>query len=428
LPIRTHAVARRLVFAALVAVAPFLARRAATDETIPPVEGAAEPGDAAPSFFDGLWEAVSGGDVGFNLRVRGELVEQTGLDTARALTERVRLGYETRPFHGFSARVEFEDIRTPDDDRFNAAGLNANPRKAVVADPEDTELNQGFFKYAHEYAAVVAGRQRITLDDHRFVGDVGWRQNEQTYDAFTLSSNAIPDTTLFYGYLADVNRVFGPSSGRDFESDSHLFNASYNGLSCGKLTAFAYLLDFDNAAANSSDTYGLRFAGKQAIAGDFSTTYAASYAHQNDAGDNPVDYDAEYFFLEAMLAVAGVGSGGAGYELLGSDDSAASFATPLATLHKFNGFADVFLQTPVAGLQDAYAKAGTKLPCDVSLTAFFHWFWTDDTSAELGNELDFVVEKPWTKNVKTLLKVAIFDGSSGLPDREVYWLQTEIDF
>ncbi len=63
---------------------------------------------------------------------------------------------------------------------------------------------------------------------------------------------------------------------------------------------------------------------------------------------------------DVALAVKGIGTLGVGYELLGSDDGVAAFQTPLATLHKFNGFADQFLVTPAGGLQDIYfyAKAG----------------------------------------------------------------------
>lgn len=118
--------------------------------------------------------------------------------------------------------LDFEDIRFADYELYNAAGLNGEPDKAVVADPEDTELNQFLARYETEYFTAIAGRQRVILDDHRFVGNVGWRQNEQTYDAYTLKSNWVPDIDLFYSYVDDVNRIFGPESSRDFRADSHL--------------------------------------------------------------------------------------------------------------------------------------------------------------------------------------------------------------
>ena len=50
-----------------------------------------------------------------------------------------------------------------------------------------------------------------------------------------------------------------------------------------------------------------------------------------------------------------------GYELLGSDDGKVAFNTPLATKHKFNGWADKFLGTPKEGLEDVYLTAKGKV-------------------------------------------------------------------
>ena len=43
----------------------------------------------------------------------------------------------------------------------------------------------------------------------------------------------------------------------------------------------------------------------------------------------------------------------AGYEVLGADNGV-GFATPLATGHKFQGWADKFLTTPGDGIEDVY--------------------------------------------------------------------------
>jgi len=381
-----------------------------------------------PTFLGSLWEAVSQGKPELDLRLRAEVVEQDFLDTAHAMTSRLRLGYGTRPFHGVSVYAEAEDIRALDDDRYNAAGFNANPGKAAIADIQDTELNQGYVKYANELFTGIAGRQRIVLDDHRFIGNVGWRQNEQTFDALTLRSDWLTDTSLFYGYVSDVNRVFGPDADADFESDSHLLEATYRGLPCADLTVFAYLFDFDDSPANSSNTYGFRATGSQEIVADLSLDWQGSYAHQYDAADNPFDYDADYVLFEALLAKQGVGDGGVGYEFLGSDAANFAFRTPLATLHAFNGWADVFTVTPAAGLQDLYLTAGAKLPCEFGLRGTFHWFWTDETNDELGQEFDASVSKALSKHVRLLVKSAVFDGRSGLADLARYWLQMEISF
>ena len=49
-----------------------------------------------------LTEAIGGGKVDINLRLRFEFVDQTGLKVAAALTERIRIGYGTLPYKGFS--------------------------------------------------------------------------------------------------------------------------------------------------------------------------------------------------------------------------------------------------------------------------------------------------------------------------------------
>jgi len=52
-----------------------------------------------------------------------------------------------------------------------------------------------------------------------------------------------------------------------------------------------------------------------------------------------------------------------GYEVL-EGNGAIGFATPLATLHAFNGWADMFLTTPANGLKDLYFRASYALPAD----------------------------------------------------------------
>jgi len=387
-----------------------------------------------------LEEAIFGGEVKFNLRVRAEIADIAGSDTSVAITERIRLGYGSKAYNGWSFYVEMEDIRTLDDDRYRVTATGGgNPKKTNIADPEDTELNQGYLKYDWKDAAtqIIVGRQRIILDDARFVGNVGWRQNEQTYDAATVVSKLNEDTTLVYSFLWDINRIFGPDADNDFNSESHAINLSYDGLSIGKVTAFAYLLDVDGfepiaapltSALASSDTFGIRLAGKEGLNSDLSLAYVFSYAHQVDAGDNPTDYGADYYLAECKL-VHRAGFFGAGYEVLGSDNKGTvAFATPLATGHKFNGWADSFLTTPVKGLTDAYLMAGTKLPGGIDGKIIYHWFWTEEGGGDLGDEIDVVLKKSLNKQFTAVAKYARFNGVSTTTDKDKFWLQFEYKF
>ena len=173
--------------------------------------------------------------------------------------------------------VEGELTGVLDKEEFNAAGVHGDPEKVVIADPENAQLDQAWLSYNYGKTGVKAGRQVITLDGHRWVGHVGWRQNRQTYDAAAFTASPIEGLNLFYGYLANVIRIFGsdaPSEGanaEDFESDSHLLNASYSLGSYGKVTGYGYFLDLEDAPGKiaGSDTIGISYAGTCTAVKDF---------------------------------------------------------------------------------------------------------------------------------------------------------------
>jgi hypothetical protein len=47
----------------------------------------------------------------------------------------------------------------------------------VIADPEDTELDQAYVVWEGDGDAMFIGRQRINMANQRFIGAVGFRQN-----------------------------------------------------------------------------------------------------------------------------------------------------------------------------------------------------------------------------------------------------------
>ena len=399
--------------------------------TAPPPAAPAEP--ETPDFLT----SITTGKVHVDLRLRYEYVDQDGFDDAHAVTNRIRLGYTTAPWHGLTFLIEGEDIRAFDDDRYNAAGLNSNPGKAVVADPEDSELNQLWANYdwTEPRIAFKVGRQRIKHDDDRFLGNVGWRQNEQTFDAARASWVIIESVTLDYAFIWDVNRIFGPDADRDFDSESHAIRAAWDmPAGVGKVIGFAYLLDLENngvaptGAFFSSNTYGIRYEGSFDLGDDFDLGAILSYARQSDAADNPTGYDADYYRLEAWLTCRDLGALGIGYEVLGSDDGLASFQTPLATGHAFNGWADLFLTTPPDGLEDIYIYARTTLPFNISAAIYAHWFEADDGGGDFGEEIDAVLSRKMNANWTVLAKLAVFDGNDPFPDTTKIWLQTEFTF
>ncbi|GAB4108640.1 MAG: alginate export family protein [Phycisphaeraceae bacterium] len=414
-----------------------MADTGAVDTPSPVTTVTAEDIESLPtqSADDILKTMVQEGKVHLNIRGRAEIADQDGRDTSEAYTVRTRLGFTTGEYNGMSFHGDFEDIRAADDDRYNAAGLNGQPNRTVIADLEDTELNQLYvnFKIPSLDANLRAGRQRIKLDDDRFIGNVGWRQNEQTFDAIRLDLEPADKVTVNYVYNWDVNRIFGPDANRDFESDSHFIRLSYGDDGIGQFTGFAYLLDFEGeatAAANSSDTFGVRYEGDYAVKGDPEgpkLNYILSYARQSDAGDNPTDYDADYWLADIKYVDNGCYFG-AGYELLGSDDGQFGFRTLLATGHKFNGWADVFLVTPADGLEDLYVYVGGNLPAGFKGRAVYHWFDPDEGSADFGEEFDAVVSKQLNENAELLAKYAYYNGGGAFEDIMRFWLQLTLNY
>lgn len=404
-----------------------------TATSVMAAEGSAE----KTSAWEFLPNAIKEGKVNVNSLLRWEYADQESFgggadpEESNAFTIRNRLGYTTGSFANFKAQLEFEDVTIlGSEDNYNQAGLNPGAaNRTVIADPEGTEINQAWIGYENWDSAIKLGRQKIVYDGSRFIGDVIWRQNQQTYDAATFVNKSLPDTTISYGYLINVNRILGDDHpAGDWDSNSHIVNVSYSGLKYGKLVGYSYLLDLDDAAPNSSATYGLSFIGSAPVTDKVAVTYHAEYAYQSDYANNPLDYDANYYHL-SLGGKHKKFDYGVGYEVLGSDDGAKGFATPLATLHKFNGWADAFLGTPTDGLEDLYAWVGVVLPGSIPVKVFYHDFSSDRGGSDYGKEFNLVASRKFGKNFTLLTKYAHYEeGDDGRAGRERFWLQLAFNY
>jgi len=371
---------------------------------------------------DTLAEAFSGGKPFVNLRLRYESADQGGnlAPTADALTLRTAFGYETGKYNGFSVLVEAEDVR----EVFGVRDFSVPPAGVrtgqfdVIADPETTELDQAFIKYSANGFTAKLGRQAIWLDGHRFIGTVGWRQDRQTFDGVTLNYKT-DKLELTGAYVTQRNRIFAEEA--DQTSSDIFLNASYKFGGNNKVVAYSYLLDQDNGA--EIDTYGISYAGKTK-AGTTWINYTAEYATQDNG-----NIDTDYLNL-GVGAKFGPVKLSAGYEVLGSDDGLGGFATPLATLHKFNGWADAFLNTPDEGLEDF------KLTIDVDVAGgkfklAYHDFSADETAAngsdDLGDEIDVQYTRNFGKHVYAGVKYANYSQGTAIQntgfirDTERFW-------
>ena len=366
--------------------------------------------------------------VDADVRYRLESVAQAGFaEEALASTLRARIGVRTRAWQGLHAYLGFEDVRAIGDDRYDSTA-NGRTQFPGVADPEDTELDQAWLGWSADTMQLRVGRQRINLDNQRFIGAVGFRQNQQTFDGATAQAT-VAGGTLFYGFLSNANRVFGehhPVATRaDLDLDAHLLNYS---RSFGPVTgsAYLYLLEFPDAPAGSQRNLGLRITGEPAL-GDspWRIPFAAEYAHQSAYADAPGTVSAGYLLAEIGLGRAG-GSAKLGYEVLGGD-GVYGFATPLATLHAFNGWADRFLATPAAGLRDRYAQLSQKLGA-FDGAATYHDFVSDSGTPDYGTEWDLAVGKKVCPHSSVRVEYANYRAENFGAHTRIVWFTLQAGF
>ncbi len=371
------------------------------------------------ALADSLEEALRGGEASLDIRLRYEWVRQDGAaDNARASTVRTRIGYRTGTYRGLQAFVEMENTSAVGSEGYRVPGASPygprTPGRPIVADPLFTELNQAWLELTGPYTTRIRyGRQRVTLDNHRFIGNVGWRQNEQTYDALTLRNTAVDGLSILYGYFTNANTVIGT----DRRMGSHVLNVSYGKLPLGRLTAYAYLLDFEAGAGTDSRTVGARLAG-ELPAGDLRLGYLIEYAQQDSYADSS-GLDHAYHRLELGLGLRGL-TFRIGEERLGGDGGTA-FQTPLATLHAMNGWADRFLTTPADGLVDRFLSVGGKV-AGIALRAVYHDFSADRGDRSYGDEIDLLALYRFGRHITLGVKYAGYDADSFSVDTDKAWV------
>ena len=394
----------------------------------------------APSISygaDTIADALKDGDTKFSFRLRHEDVDvDTHGQDSNAITLKSRATYTSGDFHGFGLTLEFDDVTSfTDDDEYNDT-VNGTAKTPII-DPEGTEVNQVYLSYKIADTTVKYGRQRILLDNQRFVGGVGFRQNEQTYDGLSITNNSIENLTVFAAHITNVNRIFGESSANgDHHHDTNLLNVGYK-TPIGKLVGYYYDIDNETSEAASSETFGIRFSGKTEL-DSLTLHYEAELAEQDEGNSDGTEYDADYAHIMGGITVAGI-TAKVGYESLGSDDGIKAFTTPLATLHKFQGWTDQFAAVnPNEGTDDIYVSISTKI-AGIKLAAVYHDLTANEDGNgngiedgdEYGTEIGFVAATKFDNNVGLSLKYADFsegDDSTGKTDVNKLWLTTTYSF
>jgi len=340
---------------------------------------------------------------------------------------RLRLGYLSPKFYGLQAYAEYETNQDVGLNSYNSVRNGKGEFEAIV-DPQEHELNQLWIQYTGiPDTAVKIGRQRIKIDNDRFIGNVGWRQMEQTFDAILVTNTSLPNTTLKAGYINQAQTILSTVD----PMQTPFVNFAYKFANIGTLTGYGYWIDINSPAGGpynqgvSNQTFGVSFNGGTKITDEIKGLYRAEYAYQENYADNPLDYEANYYHVFGGVTAYSI-TAKAGFEQLGGD-GIGRFNTPLATAHAFNGWSDQFLSTPEDGIRDVYASIGSKV-MGVKLLGVYHEFTDDTGNLDYGNEWDFVAVKKFAKHYTLLAKYAYFNGDNGRFDAQNIWLEAGVDF
>lgn len=435
--------------------------------------------------------ALKGGTPDLVLRLRYEDVSDdipsgsplANADEADLLSLRTALGYSTARYNGFYGRIQFEaTTHVGDTNAFTAGedltfppgpgGSRIASGHAVIPDPVNEGFNEAYLGWrsassgcsnapggCNGSTTVKAGRQEIIYDNHRWVGNIVWRQNFQSYDAVRVDNTSINNLSISYTYLNQVNRLFGEDSPFNVwdMDDSHLINIAYK-TPVGKLVVYGYLLDFDNNPRTpfpegvgagpgitnfDSDTFGIRFAGKYKTSDAFSLLYQLEFANQDPSNDAGPTLDDNNYILAEIGGAFKLGGKPVvvkiGQEIL-EGNGVNALQTPLATVHAFNGWADKFVgapggsATPVGGLEDTSITLVVKgLIGKSKLVIQYHDYQADTTVggiSDYGDEIGVLLAKPFTKEWLGLVKYASFsDGGDGFSvDTDKFWVMAQYKF
>ena len=416
---------------------------------------------ALPLVIGGLSVTASADDginILDNIKVKGEIrpryesadTNNAAKDSADAYTVRTHLVATASLFDiaNLTATIGLQSVNNFGSDKYNST-RNGQIQYDVVADPQQAMLSEASVDYKIDKTALHAGRSQVNLDNQRFIGTVGWRQNERSYDSIYAANNSIDNLSVLAAWVYGYQGVVGTAASTTQDTNTILLHAAYTVMPALKVTAYDYMI------ANFHDTYGLALTGKVNLDA-VKLNYRAEYALQKDATmeihtqiPTTGQADADYINLDLGANINGI-LAGVNYEVLSGQAIGAvaggdtAFSTPLATGHKFNGWADTFLTTPSGGLQDTNVRLGYKAKGFGKLLAVYHDFIADKsmttttgTSDDLGSEIDvvYVNKIPGVNGLKGMLKYANYSkganmtGFAGVThDTTKFWAMLDYKF
>jgi hypothetical protein len=355
-------------------------------------------------------EAVREGQMLLQIRPRYVWVEQDGRSgQARWGSVRTAIGWKTLEYRGLSVVAEGINLSRFASD--NAIDYRSTPAYTgvyqgsgwtypyvgpyppgyypLVQDPNVTDVNRLYAQYTGlAHTSVRLGRQAVSIDNQRFVGDYDDGPLPQLFNGLTVENTPLANARLLYGYYARVRNAYGV----DWQTRINAFNVRYEPLRAVRLAAYAYLQDQASTGSltgfsdNSNRIAGARAWGTLEAAGTTQFFYSLELAQQRPYADGDPRIRAAYQRVGAGARLARA-SLRVEWERLGSNGGVYGFQTPLGSTQLFTGRADIFATTPAAGLRDLRGVLSGEFE-KASLRLEFHSFRSDDQGLDLGREWD----------------------------------------
>jgi hypothetical protein len=356
------------------------------------------------------------------------------------LNTKIKIDENTSGFIQFQSNTRFgSDLRT----NVGAAPFSSSTVTNANDSRTDVGLHQAYFTLNKLFDGPLdmkLGRQEVVLDGHRLLGNTGWTQGAQSHDAIRVHHKH-DNMTIAYVFSKVLEQsqhglVGGLSQDDVDDMDVHVLWANWKGLENegSSTSAYVILTDQDcNTAGVGSCTGGLALPGSQDFwtfggrhaAGRGNLTYRGEFYYQaGKSGSAAVPADGSTGDAEAYMFGLRVGwkevdiamkpaitlwydylSGTSNGQANSGDNG--TFNTLFDTGHKFYGYMDFFLATPVSGLHDAAIKfkvqpaAKTTLKMDIhNFTQATQSIGSNAGAKTLGQEIDLTAIYKYSASTK----------------------------
>lgn len=374
-------------------------------------------------------------DVSGSLRPRYEYADQ-GLQQGAAgqpageskshVTMQTRINVKATVDEDVSAFIQIQDVRTWGGEI--PTGAPPSITQTGTGFQGNLDLHQAFFTLKNTMDSGIAlkiGRQEMVYDEARLIGNIGWIQQAQSFDAVRADvKTGDIGWTAFYAQTTAKdthptlsNSLGGPAN--TFESSFSGLRATYSLGGKDRITPYAYYAFNPTRSGNGvvdptpDQALNILYTGLYVSKhiGDFRLRFDGAY--QSGDKDAATTFGA-YMLTAAVSTKLDIAEGAkvalwADY-LSGDSNGAAdgkikTFTTPYATNHKFYGHMDKFLNIPAHGLIDLVFKGSVKATPKLRFQLHAHMFRADKSTAtltdkDLGSEIDLDLSYALATNTK----------------------------